>query len=93
MPENGIHITKNYERWRIREPDEFEEGSFRTHDIGREGYSKRIAGILKDTGKWATQSLLISYDETPVMKRKLRKTAMYMRKLASKRKRMRRARY
>ena len=51
-------ITESYARHRIEDPSEFQKGSFRTQDIGREGHSKRIAGKLK-TGKWATQSILI----------------------------------
>lgn len=57
------HITKQYERWRIREPSEFRKGSFRTHDIGRKGWSKRIAGRLKKGNEWATQAILISRKE------------------------------
>lgn len=72
------HITKRYERWRIRNPDKFKKRSFRTHDIGRKGYSKRIAGQLKKTGKWATQSLLISRNEPEYKKKKLRKNAKNM---------------
>lgn len=70
------HMTANYERWRIRSPKAFKAGSFRTHDIGRKGYSKRVAGRLSRTGKWATQSLLISRSESPRMVEKLRGEAM-----------------
>jgi hypothetical protein len=72
------HITKTYERWRIRDPSEFYPNSFRIHDIGRVGYSKRIAGILKKNRKWATQSLLISHAEPPYMKARLRAEAKDM---------------
>lgn len=72
--------TENYERIRINNPDMFEPESFRTHDIGRKGFSKRIAGRLKSTGKWATQSLLISLNETEQTKRKLRDDAFQMKK-------------
>jgi len=53
------HFTKRYARYRIRSPKLFKRGTFRTHDIGRIGHSKRIAGILK-SGKWATQAILVS---------------------------------
>lgn len=96
IPTNGVvHITDRYERWRIRDPSEFDASTFRTHDIGRKGYSKRIAGVLKyNGGKWATQSLLISHDEPEHVKRKLRQQALYMIALARrKKKRRRRERY
>jgi len=72
------HFTDKFERWRIREPSEFIKGSFRTHDIGRKGFSKRIAGKLKKSGKWATQAILISRAEPEAMKKKLRQKAQYM---------------
>jgi len=58
-----IHKTKKYVRYRIRSPKLFVKSSFRTDDIGRPGHSKRIAGILKKTGKWATQAILISKED------------------------------
>ena len=73
-----VHITERFERHRIRDPNDFIEGSFRTHDIGKKGFSKRIAGRLKGTGEWATQSLLISRDEPPAMKKQLRRNAENM---------------
>ena len=54
------HLTTQYARYRIRNPSAFVRGSFRTHDIGRPMHSKRIAGRLKSTGKWSTQSMLIT---------------------------------
>lgn len=85
------HMTEQYERWRIREPRLFREftyiprgkrtrvkAKFLTHDIGRTGFSKRISGKLKKSGKWAIQSLLISHDEPPAMKKQLRKSAKEM---------------
>jgi hypothetical protein len=54
-----VELTENFARYRIRSPKDFVEGSFRTDDIGRKGHSKRIAGRLKGTNKWATQSILI----------------------------------
>jgi hypothetical protein len=55
-----IHATERYIRVRVRDPKDFIPGSFRTHDIGRKGHSKRIAGRLKSTGEWETQAWLIS---------------------------------
>lgn len=54
------HFTKKYARYRIQNPKLFEKSSFRTHDIGRAGHSKRIAGIKKSTGRYETQAILIS---------------------------------
>lgn len=69
------HMTKDYERWRVKSPSAFIPGSFRTHDFGRAGYSKRIAGRLRGTGKWATQSILISHREPAHVKAMLRASA------------------
>lgn len=55
-----IEVTKRFVRVRVRDPKVFKKSTFRTHDIGRKGHSKRIAGIRKKTGKWGTQSFLIS---------------------------------
>lgn len=55
-----VHMTKRYVRYRIREPKDFVKNSFRTHDIGRVGHTKRIAGILKKSGKWATQAIIVN---------------------------------
>jgi hypothetical protein len=49
-----------YHRIRVCDPKKFKAGSFRAHDIGRRGHSKRIAGRLKKSGKWATQAFLVS---------------------------------
>ena len=70
-----IDITKNFERHRIAEPSLCIPDSFRTQDIGRPGYSQRVACRSKRTGKWITQSLLISHSEPIEMKRRLRKSA------------------
>lgn len=53
-------LTQTYLRIRVRSPTAFDKKSFRTDDIGRPGHSKRITGILKKTGKWATQTWLIN---------------------------------
>ncbi len=73
-----VHITKQFERHRIRDPSEFKKGSFRTPEYGKTGFSKRITGQLKRNG-WATQSLLISHKEPMSRKRKLRKQARKLR--------------
>ena len=46
-------------RIRIKSPSSFFSGSFRTHDVGERGKLMRIAGKLKKTGKWATQSWVL----------------------------------
>jgi hypothetical protein len=58
-----VHLTKRYARYRIMSPSLFEKSSFKTHDIGRKGHSKRITGILKSDGKWATQSVLVARED------------------------------
>jgi hypothetical protein len=65
------HITENYIRVRVRPPESFIKGSIRTHDIGRKGYSKRLAGRTKKTGKWATQAFLIARNEPLATKKKI----------------------
>ena len=70
MPE--VEMTERYERHRIVNSNVCIPNSFRTHDIGKKGRTKRIACISKITGKWITQSMLISHNEPSEMKRKLR---------------------
>lgn len=41
------HLTENYRRYRIREPEDFIEKSFRTIDIG-DGSIKMVIGKLKE---------------------------------------------
>ena len=77
-----VHFTKRFERHRIKSPSLFKKGSFRTHDIGMKGGSKRIAGVLKSSNKWATQAVLISRKEPRSMKVKLRKTIKYLQRKA-----------
>ena len=69
MPEK-VHKYGKYKRYRIRSPSKFKKGSFRTHDIGRKGHSKRIAGVLKKSGTWATQSILVKKGEPTTVKMK-----------------------
>lgn len=58
-----IELRGKYLRIRQLDPKLFIKGSFRTHDIGRrKGGTKRIAGRLKKTGKWATQSYIFEVD-------------------------------
>jgi len=71
MVVGGVHFTEEYARLRIKEPKLFKKTSFRTHDIGRRGHTKRIAGRLKSTGKWETQAMLIPREEySPALARK-----------------------
>jgi hypothetical protein len=70
-------VTEKYVRVRMRDPDKFIRGSIRTHDIGREGFSKRLAGKLKSTGEWATQSWLISREEPKQRAEKLLEAIEY----------------
>lgn len=72
-----VHWPKRgrYVHIRVRSPRAFIRGSFRTHDIGRPEHSKRIAGRLKGSGKWATQAFLIlkkEFNRTAVAKRLLK---------------------
>ena len=71
-----FRVTEDYIHLPIREADEFQESSFRTDDIGKKGFSKRVAGKLRSTGKWATQKYLVSTDESPQMKRSFVKRAI-----------------
>ena len=67
-----VHLTKNYARYRLVNPEKFVRGSLRTHDVGRKGHTKRIAGRLKTSGKWETQAILIArkdYDRGKRFKR------------------------
>lgn len=60
----GISRTKpgmggegDYYHVTIRDKDQFT--SFRTHDVGRDGHSQRVAG-RRSSGSWATQKWLIN---------------------------------
>ncbi len=75
-----IEITGRYMRIRVRSPAVFKKGSFRTHDIGRLGHSKRIAGIRKKTGKWQTQAFLINKND---IKKRDPKTMMLLGRIGS----------
>lgn len=54
-----IEKTKNYTRYRIRDPKKFVKSSFRTLDIGRPKKHMLVRAKLKKTGKWATQSVMV----------------------------------
>jgi hypothetical protein len=76
MTVGKAHLTKAYERWRIREPSEFKKSSFKTIGIGRKGWkSKRIIGKLKKDNEWATQAVLISRKEPFWVRMSLRQGA------------------
>ncbi len=60
IKKNPVEVTKRFVRVRVKHPRLFSPRTFRVHDIGRKGHSKRVAGILRKTGKWATQGYLVS---------------------------------
>ncbi len=56
-------VTKEYRRWRQKDPGLFIKGSFRTVPLDHTDYKgkkkgKAIVGKLKSTKKWAMQSIL-----------------------------------
>jgi len=55
-----ITETGNYIRLRLIPPSRFKKGSFRTHDVGRSGFTKRISGRLKRNDKWETQAWIFN---------------------------------
>jgi hypothetical protein len=74
-----VELTKRYLRVRVREPSSFAYGSIRTNDTGRPGHDKRLAGILKKSGKWATQAWLI---DRAGLRKKDPKTVALLRKVS-----------
>lgn len=54
-----VDITEKYYRYRIRSPKLFKQGTLRTLDIGDVGKHKLIRGILKSTGEYSTQAVLV----------------------------------
>jgi len=46
-PIKAVHITEHYRRYRIREPEEFREGTFRTYDSPTTRGLKFIIGAPK----------------------------------------------
>ena len=61
-----IEKTKNYTRYRIRNPKLFTKSSFRTLDIGKPKKHMLVRARLKGTGKWLTQSVLAEHGSSPV---------------------------
>jgi hypothetical protein len=59
----GMGNKGNYYRVIVRPKSEFV--TFRTHDIGRQGHTQRIAG-KRSSGSWATHSWLISKEDAYV---------------------------
>ena len=56
-----IEVTEEYVRLRLRNPGLYEEWG--THDVGRKGHTKRVAGKRKDTGEWETQAWLFRRED------------------------------
>lgn len=79
------HDTKKHVRFRVEDPKKFKKTSFRIHDIGRPGHTKRIAGRVKKTKKWATQAIIL---EKPATKRNIALAKGYA-KIVKKRQRAR----
>ena len=52
-----VHLTEAYARFRLAQPGRFKPKSFRIQKLGKG--IERVAGKLKSTGKWQTQSVLI----------------------------------
>lgn len=68
--ENQRRVTNprysgKYYRLQLVPPKYFKKNTFRTHDVGRKGHTKRIAGMLKKKygGKWVTQAWLLHVDD------------------------------
>lgn len=55
-----IDVTRSYYTLRLRNPSEFQSGTFRTQDVGEAGRTMRRAARLKRTGRWETQSWMFS---------------------------------
>ena len=51
-----VEIKGQQLRIRVRNLKYFTEGTFRTHDVGKNGKLHRIAAIHKVSRKWRTQS-------------------------------------
>lgn len=67
-------ITKNYVRFRIREPSRFNKSSFRIKNLGRPQHHKLVVGKLKGEKKMTTQALLVNrktYKEDKATTRKI----------------------
>lgn len=65
----GMGSQGKYYRIVVRPKSEFT--TFRTHDIGREGHTQRLAG-KRSSGSWATHAWLIHKDDAYVEDAKLK---------------------
>lgn len=65
--------TKNYVRFRIKNPRLFIKSSFRTLDIGKPMGHQLVRAKLKKTGRWATQSVIVE--------KRLYNSSAYVRKI------------
>lgn len=64
----GMSGEGKYFHVEVRQEAQFE--TFRTHDVGREGHSQRVAGQRED-GSWDTQKWLISKEDAHIESGKL----------------------
>jgi hypothetical protein len=67
-------ITKNYVRFRIREPSRFNKSSFRIKNIGRPHHHRLVVGKLKGEKKMTVQAVLVNkknYKEDQAATRKI----------------------
>jgi hypothetical protein len=76
----GMGGDGNYYRVVLRPKSEFIK--FRTHDVGREGHTKRIAG-KRSSGSWATHSWLIHKNDANVKDGQLKTTDVKIKKILS----------
>lgn len=66
-----IERTKNYTRYRIRNPNLFTKSSFRTLDIGKPKKHLLVRARLKRSGKYATQSVLAEHGSSPAVTKRI----------------------
>ena len=64
-----IDIAKNFVRIRVRDSGICRSGTYRVHDIGREGHSKRLACVENKTGKWTTISWFIAREDVTIVRK------------------------
>lgn len=74
-----VDITKRYFRVSIRPKSAFKKSSFRTQDVGRKGHTKRLSGILRKNGKYATKTWLFNLKD---IKKRDPKTISTLRRVA-----------
>jgi hypothetical protein len=58
-----VEVTKRYLRVRVRSKRAFKPTMYRIQDVGRKGHTKRLAGVLKKTGKFATATWLFDIND------------------------------